>query len=566
MDTGHAPFILWKGGAITRPVTPVKQFIQNRPRSFELTIRRPDRKTIKSITKRDGIGRSGSSKSHKIAAGAWLSRLAQGKRLGTRILRKTPHDAVEASRPVRSGGPAFFTGLRGRLLFLTVVFVLFSELLIYPLLAAGYRNTWLRERGQAAEIASLAVKAAPDGRVSEEMSRDLLARAQVVAVAVTGPDYRELVLAPSVPISGPIVTIDLREQQGFVAVSQAVQNLFSPPGRFLQVLFDPEMTVDEEMEVIIPEDALRERLAVYSRNLLVISIITSIVVGALVYFAIYGLVVRPMKDLTRSVIRFGEAPEGEHIDFSPGGSDEMRRAREALKAMQETVSTSFRQRKRLAELGESVAKINHDLRNSLTTAQLVSESLSQSDDPRVRRAAPRLERAIQRAAALAEATLKFGRAEPQAPKIQTVDAAAIVNEAAEEVIEGWPGISWKLEGQASALASIDPDQLFRIIVNLTRNAAQALADRPSGAAGGEITGRIQRKGDRLCIEIADNGPGIAPRIATRLFQPFSGSAARDGTGLGLAISRELAQGMNGDLVLTRSCETGATFTLTIPAA
>lgn len=473
---------------------------------------------------------------------------------------------MPASRQGRGGRLALFTSLRGRLLLLTVAFVLFAEFLIYPLLAAGYRNTWLRERGQAAEIASLAVKAAPDGRVSEEMSRDLLARAQVVAVAVSSPDYRELILSPSVPVSGPIVTIDLRRQQGFIAVAQTVDNLFSPPGRFLQVLFDPELTVDEEMEVLIPEDALRERLGVYSRNLLVISIITSIVVGALVYFAIYGLVVRPMKDLTRSVIRFGEAPEGEHVDFSPGGSDEMRRARDALKAMQAAVSASFRQRKRLAELGESVAKINHDLRNSLTTAQLVSESLSESDDPRVRRAAPRLERAIQRAAALAEATLKFGRAEPQAPNIQTVDAAAIIDDAAREVVEGWPGVEWSLEGQAPAMAAVDPDHLFRITVNLVRNAAQALSERPCGAAGGRVTGRISRQNGRLCVEIADNGPGVPPRIASRLFQPFGGTAARDGTGLGLAISRELAQGMGGDLSLARSDETGAAFALRLQAA
>jgi signal transduction histidine kinase len=493
------------------------------------------------------------------------------KRLGTGILTQATNDAVSASRPGRGGRLVLFTSLRGRLLMLTVLFVLFAQFLIYPLLAAGYRNTWLHERGQAAEIASLAVKAAPDGRVTEEMSRDLLDRAQVVAVAVTSADYRELVLSPSVPVGGPIVMIDLRRSQGFEAVGQTIGNLVSPPGRFLLVLFNQELTAGEELEVLIPENALRERLAIYSRNMLVISIIISAVVGALVYFAIYGLVVRPMKDLTRSVIRFGEAPEGEYIDFSPGGSDEMRRARDALRAMQAAVSASFRQRKRLAELGESVAKINHDLRNSLTTAQLVSESLSESDDPRVRRAAPRLERAIQRAAALAEATLKYGRAEPQAPNIQPADAVAIIDEAASEVLEGWPGVAWSLEAPdarqgGTVMALADPDHLFRIIVNLVRNAAQALSERSCGKEGGRITGRIWREGGRVCVEVADNGPGVPPRIAARLFQPFGGSAAGGGSGLGLAISRELAQGMGGDLVLTRSDECGAAFTLSLPAA
>ena len=165
------------------------------------------------------------------------------------------------------------------------------------------------------------------------------------------------------------------------------------------------------MEVIVPEAALKAGLIGFSRTLLLASLIIAVVVGAMVYFAIYGLVVRPMQGLTDSLVRFSEKPEAEELALAAGGSYEMQRASSALQTMQRTVSAAFRQRKRLAELGEAVAKINHDLRNSLAAAQIVSEGLAQSEDPRVRRAVPRLERAIERAINLAEATLRYGRAE-----------------------------------------------------------------------------------------------------------------------------------------------------------
>ena len=79
--------------------------------------------------------------------------------------------------------------------------------------------------------------------------------------------------------------------------------------------------------MIVPEAALKTGLLGFSRTLLVVSLIVSAVVGALVYFTIYRLVVKPMQGLTRSLVRFAEAPEGTEIELPTGGTDEMRRAR-----------------------------------------------------------------------------------------------------------------------------------------------------------------------------------------------------------------------------------------------
>jgi signal transduction histidine kinase len=468
---------------------------------------------------------------------------------------------AEPAAPSKS----FFAGLRGRLLILTAGFVLFAEFMIYPMLAGIYRNSWLEQRGQAAQIAALAVEAAPDGRVSDELSRELLAQAQVVSVAVAGEDFREMVLPPATEI-GELQTVDLRKETALSGIPAAFGHMFAPDGRFLRIMLTPSMTRDAEMEVIVPESALKAGLFGFSRTMLIVSVLISLMAGAVVYFAIYRLVVRPMRQLTRSIVRFSEHPETAEIRDIPSGAEEMQQANSALQTMQKTVSAAFRQRKRLADLGEAMAKINHDLRNSLAAAQIMSEGLAQSEDPRVKRAAPRLERAIERAIGLAEATLKYGRAEPPGPKLQTVNVIPAIEEAATEGLAGRPDIDWKLESPDQLCAAADADHVHRIVANLVRNSARAIAEQKDRSARGRISARAFRQGENVIVEITDNGPGIPNNVLGRLFQPFSGSASRDGSGLGLAIARELARGMNGELELSDTGETGAAFTLRVPAA
>ncbi len=456
--------------------------------------------------------------------------------------------------------------MRGRLLILTAVFVLVAQLLIFPALAGIYRDSWLNGRAQAAQIAALAVEAAPEGQVSDELSRELLSQAQVVSVAVQGEDFRELILSSPARVTGPLQTIDLRKTTAFSGVTGAFGHMFAPEGRFLRIVLTPSMTQDAEMEVIVPESALKSGLFAFSRTMLLISVLVSLMAGAVVYFAIYRLVVRPMQHLTRSIVRFSEHPESAEIKEIPGAAAEMARANTALQAMQKTVSAAFRQRKRLADLGEAVAKINHDLRNSLAAAQIVSEGLVQSEDPRVKRAAPRLERAIERAIGLAEATLRYGRAEPPGPNVQTVNIIPALEEAAAEGLAGFPDIEWKLEAPKSLCAAADADHVHRIVANLVRNAGRAISGQPERNGAGRINARAFQQGDNVIVEIADNGPGIPNAVIARLFQPFSGSASRDGAGLGLAIARELARGMKGELELSNSDPGGAAFTLRMPAA
>ena len=233
--------------------------------------------------------------------------------------------------------------------------------------------------------------------------------------------------------------------------------------------------------------------------------------------------------------------------------------------MAEQVRNALRQNERLAALGAAVARIGHDLRNMLSTAQLVADRLAQSEDPAVRQLAPRLERTIDRAAGLAASTLKYGRADEDPPVLQRVVVAEATEEAAADALIGFGPIEYKPDIENNLACVADPDHLHRILVNLVRNAGQAMKEHNTREKWLII--RAGRTEGRCEIEIIDHGPGIRENLRARLFEPFVSAAPEaGGTGLGLAIARELTRAMGGELELTRTGAEGTTFRITLPAA
>ena len=207
--------------------------------------------------------------------------------------------------------------------------------------------------------------------------------------------------------------------------------------------------------------------------------------------------------------------------------------------------------------GGAVTKINHDLRNILSTARLVSDRLLASDDPTVRRNSRALLAAIDRAVELCSATLNFTREGPPVLEQTSFPLAELIEEVALTLpvpAEGEPPL--RNQVPETLIVEADRSQLFRIFANLTQNAAQAGANRI------EITAR--REGERIVVEVSDNGPGLAPRARDNLFQPFAGSARPGGSGLGLAIVRELVRAHGGNIRLLRSTAEGTVFAVDLP--
>ena len=277
--------------------------------------------------------------------------------------------------------------------------------------------------------------------------------------------------------------------------------------------------------------------------------------------------VRPMQRITRSMERFRVDPEdpAAHIMLS-GRRDEIGRAELELDRMQADLRAALHSRARLAALGEAVAKINHDLRNMLTSAQIASERLAALKDPKVSQALPRLERALDRAVRLASDVLAYGKTQEPAPEIRTLPLGPVVEMAAEDAGLSEDGVRLVDEIPAGAQVSADPDQLHRILANLMRNAREAIEQQEGRLAPGVIRVALAQADGTSVVRVADNGPGVPERARERLFQAFAGSTRPEGAGLGLAIARELALGHGGDLALAETGPDGAAFELRLPGA
>jgi signal transduction histidine kinase len=283
--------------------------------------------------------------------------------------------------------------------------------------------------------------------------------------------------------------------------------------------------------------------------------------GALVFLSLYYFVVRPMRRITRAMGEFHENPEDAgRILVATRRADEIGVAERELAAMQRDLYGFLKQKARLAALGAAVARIQHDLRNILANAQLASDRLSGSEDPEVKRLAPRLMSALDRAIALATTTLKYGRAEDTPPARASFALRPLIEEAAGAAMECHGVASCGFDNRVTPewAVTADREQLFRIVLNLLRNACEAVGGK------GKVSVSAQTSAKGVEIDIADNGPGIPGTVREKLFQPFVSAARPGGSGLGLAIARDLARGHGGDLTLVSTGPAGTTFRITLP--
>ena len=228
-------------------------------------------------------------------------------------------------------------------------------------------------------------------------------------------------------------------------------------------------------------------------------------------------------------------------------SREFMAAADAVEQMQRNTLIALRQRERLADIGEAVTKINHDIRNVLSSATLVTDALLASDDPKVRRSAPHVVRSLEQAVDLCQSMLDY-LVEVPAPNPSSIVMQRVIDQ-----LETASSMELIYEGPDHIFA--DENILSRILLNLTRNAAVA------GATSLSID--IWRAGNLGVIDILDNGPGVEEDARSTLFQAFKTSKS-GGTGLGLAIARDLAVAYGGNLKLTRSDADGSEFRLQLP--
>ncbi len=403
------------------------------------------------------------------------------------------------------------------------------------------------------------LEAMPDHTFHKGLERELLFRSGTYGIILKRSKRPMLVVGDAIP---PAVdaTYDLREGTFLLWMRDAFETLAQGENRVLRVIGvypgDPSSVV----EVVIDEAPMREAMFGYSGRILNLSIVISLITAGLVYLSLQWLMVRPMGRITRSMVAFHENPEGVSRMVPPlDRSDEIGIAGRELAVMQDELRSALRQKTRLATLGAAVAKINHDLRNSLSTAVLASDRLANVDDPEVKRVMPRLYDAMDRAINLCSHTLDY--VSDEFPKLRPVlfHIHELVAEVGSEL--GSPGFSgqdftWRNNVDFELDLEADREQLYRVLINLGRNSRQAGAETVSVSA--------RRDDVRIVIDVSDDGPGLSDRAKECLFQPFSGSAPGGGSGLGLIIAQDIMRAHGGRIILSETGPNGTVFSLEFP--
>lgn len=459
----------------------------------------------------------------------------------------------------------FANTLSGRFLWLVVIFVMVAEVLIFGPSVARYRADYLEARLERAQIASLALLAS-DGSIAGELAAELLDNAGVFNVVLRRDEIRELVLAS--PLPGPVdASFDLRDATLLGLTRDALEEMARAEPRIIRVIGNPVQRGGLLIEITLDTARMQRELWEYGARILALSLAISLFTALLLYLSVRMFVVAPMSRVIRSMSDYAEAPQDATRIITPKSNiAELREAEEALQKMQKDLTGLLRQKERLAQLGGSVARISHDLRNMLTTASMLADRMEMSEDPSVKRAAPKLVGSLSRAINLCESTLAFGKAEEPPPRLERLRLAPLIEDVVEsEKLASSGDITFVTDVSPTLHLRADGEQLFRVLDNLVRNARQALeASRNPGVIELTAAEAVIEGQSGILIRIGDSGPGLPQKAREHLFEAFQGGVRKGGVGLGLAIAAELVRGHGGRLELVRSDSEGTEFRIWLP--
>ena len=455
----------------------------------------------------------------------------------------------------------FPNSLSGRFLALTIIFVMLAEVFIFVPSIARFRLDYMVNRLERAQIASLALLA--NDMIDPELEYELLKNAGVFNVVLRRNEVRQLMLSSDMP-SPVSATYDLRDPPPGSLIIDALARLLNPRPEVVRVIGNPVQDAGLLIEVTMPTEPLRDAMIDYGLRILLLSAVISIFTATLLFFAVRRLLVAPIKGVVAAMKSYAAAPEDARRIIQPSaGVRELNEAEHALQSMQSDLTSMLRQRERLAALGSAVAKISHDLRNILTSAQLFADRIDSSEDPVVARMAPKLMNSITRAVHLCESTLAFGKAEEPAPTLGIVNLSQIMQDVldAEQLASSDNLVTFENDVPPGLMVRADSEQLYRVASNLIRNARQAIevSRKP-----GTIQVTAGEDDQSWWIQVTDTGPGLPQKAQEYLFTPFQGGARKGGSGLGLAIAAELVRGHGGSLSLTKTGPEGTVFTVTLP--
>lgn len=469
---------------------------------------------------------------------------------------------VQRLSPAEIGVVPLASRLSTKLLVLTVIFVVLAEILIFVPSITDMRLSWLRDRLNTAAAAAIIVDGLPNVELPRPLQDDALMATGTKAIALHKADITRMIVVSEVPPSVN-AQYDLSRRDFLDDASHAFSTLLFGGNEVFSVR-GPVGESGMSIELVMSDRALRKAMLVYTQEILLFTVIISFIAASMIFFAINRTLIRPIARMTSSMQAFADDPANPAaIVQPPKGTDELALAARHLAAMQGDLQRTLRQQKNLADLGLAVSKINHDMRNILSSAQLMSDRLADAGDPVARGLSSKLVRTLGRAIGYSSEVLSYGRASETEPRRARIPLRPLVDDTGEILGVGpETEIAFDIDMAKDLEIDADPEQLFRVLYNLCRNSVQALEG--DDAAARRIAVSAARRGDRVEVTVDDNGPGMPAKARENLFAAFRGSVRAGGIGLGLAIARELIEAHGGTIALTDKETRGTRFVFTIP--
>ncbi|PWL19240.1 histidine kinase [Falsochrobactrum shanghaiense] len=491
-------------------------------------------------------------------------------------------EGENAAMPVADPGEKIsegqFTRLRWRnrlsskLLLLIVLAVLIAEVLIFVPSIANMRIRWMESRLDTVEAVSEVLIASGNMNIPRDVQDKVLVTTGTKAIALREAGASHLLAMSEMPDRIDQV-IDLDNISEAAAIWDAFGTLFNGGDRTLRIYssISPQDAPQDSgrfIEIVTSDAPLRHAMLLYAGNVAFVSLLISVIAASLIYLIIHEALLLPIRIMHRNMMDFAAAPENPTRILVPEDrKDEFGIAQYQIAHMQSDLQRTLKEKRHLADLGLAVSKINHDMRNILASAQLLSDRLADTEDPMVQRFAPKLIHTLNRAISYSESVMAYGRSQEPPPRPRRVRLGTIIKDVEQMLdLSSTSGIEFENRVADDFEINVDSEQLFRVLSNLCRNSVQAMErdSRHGDAVIKRLTLSAGRIGTAAIIGVEDTGPGLPQKAREHLFTAFKGSTRSDGTGLGLAIAQELIQAHGGTIELREDRPIGAHFEIRLP--
>ncbi|AQS42127.1 MAG: ATP-binding protein [Candidatus Tokpelaia hoelldobleri] len=457
----------------------------------------------------------------------------------------------------------FYQRLRVKLIFFISLAVLITEILVFVPSIADMKDRWLETRHQAAQALGLAFV----NKQGDLDGDDILHSTAFSVIRITRANGRTMTLSRKNP--APVTqVIDLRHSNEIASLWETLRILLLRDRRGAIEVVGALGGRDGVLSAIIPKTIVYQILLEFTGQFIAVSFTIAIIAALLIYLIIYELLMRPWGHIYDNMLEFVAEPHDPGRILVPEQrNDEVGLAQRRIAAVERVLQQNYVRQKHLVDLGLAVSKINHDMRNVLASAQLVSDHLAEIDNPVVQKLTPKLLRAISRAIRYSQSVIAYGHAQEQLPQKRRLGLRHLVDEVHESLaVAGKEQVELRNLVPENFEIDADSEQMHRVITNLIRNAVEAITadENRVDCAARRISISAGRIGATAVIDVEDTGPGLPARAKEHLFAPFQGSTRRDGIGLGLAICLELVRAHGGTIKLLEDGRPGTHFEIRLP--